>query len=263
MKIAVIGSNGFLGRYLTKSLSLKYTVLPVTRQTVDISNYAAVQIWLQEHKPDVVVNCAISGGGPAVDEINYSHVQHDLAVFLNFYNSNYVMKYINIGSGAEFDRRTDINCAKEDDIVVAKPLESYSFVKNTIARLCRNRMNFYTLRLFGCFDSSEPDFRLLKKFKEDSKIEIQDRYFDYISLRDFATVVDYYIREAGPQDINCVYADKLLLSEQLKKFAKYHVPDSTISCKLELGRSYTGNGDKLQQLNLNLAGLEESLRLYE
>lgn len=263
MKIAVIGSNGFLGRYLTKSLLQKHAVLPVTRQTVDISDFAAVQLWLKNNKPDVVINCAISGGGKAVDEINYSHVQHDLRVFLNFYNSDHIMRYINIGSGAEFDRRTNIDSAKETDILTAKPLESYSFVKNTIARLCKDRMNFYTLRLFGCFDSSEPDFRLFKKFKANGKIEIEDRYFDYISLQDFATIVDYYIKEFGPKDINCVYSQKLLLSEQLIKFAKFHCPNNTISSKIGLGLSYTGDSTKLDSLKLPLLGLEESLRLYE
>lgn len=263
MKVAIIGSNGFLGRYLTKSLSEKYTVLPVTRQTMDISDYDSVQTWLKESRPHVVVNCAISGGGTALDDINYSHVQHDLRVFLNFYNSDYLMRYINIGSGAEFDRRTNINNMQEQEIVNAKPLESYSFVKNTIARMCKDRTNFFTLRLFGCFDSSEPDFRLFKKFKTNGHIDIQDKYFDFISAYDFATIVDYYIKNTGPYDMNCVYPQKLLLSEQLRTFAKFHVPHGTISSKLTQGLNYTGDGSRLQRLNLPLLGLEESIRRYE
>ena len=173
------------------------------------------------------------------------------------------MRYINIGSGAEFDRRTSINNIKEQELVNATPLESYSFVKNTIARMCKDRTNFFTLRLFGCFDSSEPDFRLFKKFKTNKHIDIQDKYFDFISACDFATIVDYYIKNTGPYDINCVYPQKFLLSEQLRTFAKFHVPDGIISCKMEQGPAYTGDGSRLQQLNLPLLGLEESIRRYE
>lgn len=263
MKVAIIGSNGFIGSYLVKTLSKNHTVLPVTRQTVDIANYASVQHWLGKNRPDVVVNCAISGGGPAVNDINYSHVQHDLTAFLNFYNSGHAFRYINIGSGAEFDRRTDISSVCEDEIVNRCPVESYGFVKNTIARMCLDRDNFYTLRLFGCFDSSEPDFRLFKRFRLTNKLNIVDRYFDFISLRDFATIVEYYLIGINPKDMNCVYEDKMLLSDQLNLFAKYQVPYGELVWETKLDKSYTGDGNKLAALDIKLLGLEESIRQYE
>ena len=264
MRIAILGANGYLGGYLLEHLIHNHYVIPVVRNTLDLTDYQAVDQWLSATQPDVIINCAISGGGRNVDDINYSDVQRDLTIFLNFYNNPGVRRYINIGSGAEFDKRTSISNASERDILTAKPLESYGFTKNMIARMILKRQSFYTLRLFGCFDSSEPNIRLFKKFKRDGKITVSDKYFDYISARDFATIAEHYCTSTDLyKDLNCVYPEKLMLSEQLKLFAKYQVPNGLIDVKLEPGPNYTGNGDNLARLKLPLQGLEQGFKNYE
>lgn len=264
MRIAILGANGFLGALLVKHLSHNHYVIPVTRDTLDLTDYNQVDEWLGKSAPDVIVNCAISGGGRNVNDINYSDVQRDLAIFMNFYNNSAVKRYINIGSGAEFDKRTHINHASEHDILHSTPLESYGFIKNIIARMILKRQNFYTLRLFGCFDSSEPIIRLFKKFKRDGTITINDKYFDYISARDFVTIVEHYCTSTDLyKDLNCVYLEKLLLSEQLKMFAKHHVPNGIIDIKIDPGLNYTGDGSNLIRLKLPLQGLEYGIKNYE
>ena len=263
MKIAILGARGFLGSYLTNYFTeqRRYTVLPVTRQTVDLENFNQVDYWLASNQPDVVINCAISGGGTRVNDINYSDVQRDLTVFLNFYNSKHVKKYINIGSGAEFDRRLPIGKADEKDILHCRPLESYGFVKNTIARMCLEKGNFYTLRLFGCFDSSEPANRLFKKFLANDEITVEDKFFDYISASDFARIVQAYCEpKYWPKDINCVYTEKYKLSQLLQMLsprARINVSNAT------LANSYTGSGAKLAALPIQLEGLVKGLKEYE
>lgn len=264
MRIAILGAGGFLGSYLTEHLVHNHYIIPVTRHTLDLTDYNQVDAWLGKAVPDVVINCAISGGGKNVNDINYSDVQRDLAIFLNFYNNSAVKKYINIGSGAEFDRRTSITNAEECDILNSKPLESYGFVKNTIARMVLMRQDFFTLRLFGCFDNSEPSIRLFKKFKQHSKITIQDKYFDYISAEDFARIVEHYCTSADlVKDLNCVYENKLMLSEQLRMFAKYHVPNGVIDSETVSDLNYTGSGRNLCKLNIPLKGLEQGIKDYE
>lgn len=264
MKIAILGAKGYLGSYLVDRLIHNHTVIPVTRDTLDLTDYNQVDKWLGKASPDIIINCAIGGGGRNVNDINYSDVQRDLAIFLNFYNNAAVKKYINIGSGAEFDRRTSITNAEEWEIRNAKPLESYGFTKNTIARMILKRQNFFTLRLFGCFDSSEPNIRLFKKFKADGEITIQDRYFDYISAEDFERIVEHYCTSTDLfKDLNCVYENKMMLSEQLKLFAKYHVPNGLIDVKIERGLNYTGSSSNLAKLKIPLRGLEQGIKDYE
>lgn len=262
MKIAVLGARGFLGKYLTGYLySVGHTVLPVTRDTVNLENYHLVDHWLETNRPEVVINCAISGGGARVNDINYSDVQRDLGVFMNFYNSAWTGRYINIGSGAEFDRRHPITNAVEEDILFNHPLESYGFVKNAISRLCLNRENFYTLRLFGCFDRSEPSNRLFKKFLFDKSIVVNDRYFDYISASDFARIINYYCESnILLKDINCVYQEKYKLSQILYMLDYTSVPNLAGPY---LENAYTGLGKKLASLPIELMGLEFGLKNYE
>lgn len=260
MKIAILGAKGFLGSYLTKFLSPNHSIIPVNRDTVNLENYSAVNQWLLDAKPDSVINCAISGGGTKVNDINYSDVQRDLNIFLNFYNSSIKFKYINIGSGAEFDRRQSITNAEEHEILYSKPLESYSFTKNVIARMCLSKENFYTLRLFGCFDSSEPNIRLFKKYLSNSALAIEDKFFDFISAADFAKIVEAYcVNDDLPKDINCVYKDKYRLSSILMKLR----PDIAPNIVKESNLHYTGSGSKLAELPIALAGLAKGLKEYE
>ena len=250
-----------MGSYLVNYFTEReYEVLPVTRETVNLESYYDVDFWLQKNQPDVIVNCAISGGGAKVNDINYSDVQRNLSIFLNFYNSIHVKKYLNIGSGAEFDRRLSIANAAEDDIFTSQPLESYGFVKNAIARLCLGRHNYYTIRLFGCFDKSEPDIRLFKRYLANPDIPVQDKFFDFVSASDFAQVVEFYCTSNSlAKDVNCVYQDKYKLSDILFKLQpnKINVVNST------LAPAYTGMGIKLSSLPVRLDGLEKGLRNYE
>jgi hypothetical protein len=65
------------------------------------------------------------------------------------------------------------------------------------------------------------------------------------------------------KDLNCVYPEKLLLIEQLKMFAKHHVPTGLIDIKIDPGLNYTGDGSNLVRLKLPLQGLEYGIKNYE
>ena len=126
--------------------------------------------------------------------------------------------------------------------------------------MCLGKSNFYTLRLFGCFDRSEPNIRLFKRFLADKQLPIDDKYFDFISASDFAKIVEYYCDyNVLPKDINCVYTQKKMLSDILQILA----PDTIINKVSTGGRAYTGSGVKLSQLSIDLDGLEKGIKSYE
>lgn len=272
MKVAVLGARGFIGTYLCTYLwTMNYDVLPVVRETVDLADYTAVDQWLETHKPDIVVNAAISGGGVNVDEKNFSDLENNLTVFFNFFNSYKSFRYINIGSGAEFDKSKDIYLAYEPSIVYCKPKDTYGLSKNIISRCVTKRNDFLTLRLFGCFHKNEPEFRLFKKFLSGQFTVLQDRYFDYFSLEDFVKVVEYFCRpntEISLKDINCVYSEKYKLSEILSKLKKIKNLDIPIYTDGVTHYHYTGSSMCLDTLRERqdfpkLAGLEKGLEKYE
>jgi|688.fasta_scaffold268518_2 nucleoside-diphosphate-sugar epimerase len=259
MKIAVLGAGGFLGKIICEYLrSNGHTVFAVTRRELTLTDYLSVQKWLEQTLPDAVVNCATSGGKQRMGDALLDDVQNNLTIFLNFYNnSQYFDKFINVGSGAEFDHSANIDLAKEDHILNVFPKDGYGYAKNTISRLCLEHSKFYTLRLFGCFDSSDPDFRLFKKFLNNDPLDLVDRKFDYFSAQDFCQVIDHYLNnQVEYRDINCVYKDKLYLSEILNKFKPVEILKKS-------NNNYTGDGSRLAKLKLKLNGLDKSIKEYK
>ena len=273
LKIAVLGAGGHLGSQIVRHLSPRHNVVSVTRDTVDLTNHHAVREWLKVGAFDVVVNCATTGNKQwSSGDQNYADAQNNLNVFMSFFLNydNVFERFINIGSGAEFDLSKNIDLVNEYDIYHRSPVDSYGWSKNTIARLCGTKPNFYTMRLFGCFASGEPDFRVLPKILEAHKrgdtFKVHtDRYFDYISIEDFFVVLDHVIEKPRSynRDLNCVYPEKMLLSDVLRRFVEVQGLDpGVLDIAQDRGFSYTGAGDRLKELRLPLSGLEQGLINY-
>ena len=58
MKVVVTGAAGQLGSEIVERYATRAEIVPVTRQTLDLADTAAVQDFLSSHAPDVVINCA-------------------------------------------------------------------------------------------------------------------------------------------------------------------------------------------------------------
>jgi GDP-L-fucose synthase len=275
MKVAILGANGFIGSYLSSYFwTKKYQVLPITRQVLDLTDTSAVTKWCSTHSPTIVINCAVAGGGVNVNERNIDVLEQNLKIFFNFYslsNKSNQFRFINIGSGAEFDKSQDITTASEHHLCYCMPGDSYGLSKNIIARAVLEKKNFFTLRLFGCFGSFEPQNRLFKKFLSGNLQQLQNRYFDYFFIRDFARVVEYYCKQKEqdlPKDMNCVYNEKYQLVDILHMLKKIKKIDMPINESKNLYNSYTGNSYILQKLMRKenfpkLDGLYKGLESYE
>lgn len=265
-RVAVLGSTGTLGRLITDSLVTDgYDVYPVVRKELDLRDNTAVIAWLTKINPETIINCATAGGKLTVNEVIYDDVRNNIAVFLNFFNNSHLFKkFINIASGGEFDTSRDISLAKESDILTSYPQKSYGFSKNTISRLVLEKNNFYNIRLFGCFDPTEPDFRILKRCMTQQSLTVENKFFDFISYKDFYKVLRYYINtQSRYKDINCVYKDKYDLVTILEKFKKFHNLTTKIIVSDKRSLDYTGDGSLLDSLDINLDGLDQGLKDYK
>ena len=265
-KIAILGANGTLGNLLGILLKDVGNILLVTRKDLDLLNYTAVYDWLQREHPDVIINCAFSGGSVNTTDVNLSDLQRNMQMFLNFYHQPSKFRYINFGSGAEFDRARDINNVQELEITERNPIDTYGLAKNYIARTIWKRDNFYTLRLFGCFGYNEPSSRLFKRLLNTGKLSVIDRKFDFFSHRDMATVVKHYINADQKdliKDINLVYKEKYSLYYQALLFSDTHCPTGEVLLQGSSDLNYTGNSDLLYSLNLDLRGLKQGIEDYK
>jgi dTDP-4-dehydrorhamnose reductase len=264
--VAVLGAGGTLGSLICKNLIADgYTVYPITRKELELTDAAAVTEWLCATHPHTVINCATAGGKLTVKEVIYDDVRANVSLFLNFYNnSGLFSRFINVGSGAEFDTSTHVRLAKELDIELACPKTSYGFSKNVIARIILNANKFYTLRLLGCFDPSEPEFRILKKVATQDIVTIEDKQIDFISFADFYIILKHHIDVEYPRykDINCVYYKKYNLSELVEKFKTINKLTTKIILSNNKGLDYTASGARLSSLQLSLNGIEKGFENY-
>lgn len=260
MKIAILGTNGFVGSNISSYLDINHTVTNVTREPIDLLNSIAVKQFLKENLFDVVINCA----AVMTNNETLHDTHNNLGMFMNFYNnSNLFGKFINTGSGAEFDRTTDINNASEFEIFSHLPSDSYGFGQNIKSRLCFEKDNFYTIRIFNCFGQREKETRLFPRLLSNQKITIHDRYFDYFSISDLCTVVDHCIENSWEdRDVNAVYTEKYKISEIVEKFCNLQNIEPNYTIIPSINNNYTGNGKKLQSMILNLKGLSIGLKEY-
>jgi dTDP-4-dehydrorhamnose reductase len=258
MKVLIIGAGGFVGTYLTEHLAKKHEVYPLYKDTLDLLDNSTVTTLLETLQIDIVINCLTFGGKEKVKENSATDVADNLAMFYNFYtNQHLYTKYINIGSGIE---------KSEDN-------SAYAFSKRTINNIIKNNNKFLTLRLYGCFGKGEPDFRLLKKFLSATEpLKIADKYFDYFSIQDFGNVVEYIVNETQTgneqyysYDIDCVYGQKMLLSEFLDYFCDINNIEKNFVVESYSDKHYTGDSNNLMKLQgggLRLYGLAHGLKVY-
>ena len=261
MKIAVLGARGFVGSSIASHLLHNHHVTPVTRDTLDMLDPTAVKEFLRTNKFDVVVNCA----SMMTDNDSITDARNNLGMFMNFYdNSEYYGKFINTGSGAEFDREYNLWKADESLIFRRMPKDSYGWGQNIKSRLCYQKDNFYTIRIFNCFGRGEINTRIFPRFLSEGQIEISnDRYFDYFSVQDLCKVVDHCIDNTWTvKDVNAVYEDKIKISQALELFCHVNGIEPNFTVVSTGGNNYTGSSEHLYSLGIKLDGLENGFREY-
>ena len=263
-KIAVLGGNGFVGSKLAQHLAKNNTVVPVTRTTIDLLDPQQVAEFLQTEQFDVVINAA----AVMTDADAVADTRNNLGIFMNFHrNRQYFKKFINLASGAEYDRTTNIEDAEEETIFNCLPKDSYGFGQNIKSRIAAETPGFYNLRIFNCFGKGEIKTRIFPKLLTDTLDGFaisNDRYFDYFCIQDLCTVVEHFVNNNElAYDVNCVYKHKYKISEVAKMFLTVHKIDKEIIIESTSDNNYTGSGERLAELELPLIGLVQGLKNYE
>jgi nucleoside-diphosphate-sugar epimerase len=214
MRILITGAGGYVGSAVVRSLSTEHDVVPMTRKECDILDTDSVNQFFQNNQPfDFVIHCAITGGSrEKMDDAIVTH--NNLLMFNNLMSWKGVgfTSIINIGSGAEYDRRYPMNQYQiENNNRV--PVDPYGMSKFYINQFIQNTSNTYNLRIFAIFDENELERRFIKScltnyIRGNPMRMYRDAEMDFIYMEDFISMVKMVLYGNIPSDVksfDCVY----------------------------------------------------------
>jgi nucleoside-diphosphate-sugar epimerase len=265
MKILITGGRGNLANIIKQGLGANYEIACPTRLELNVLSFSAIQQYLNEQTFDVLIHTAIVGGRRTKTETSDIVYQNLLMLENLLLFADKFKMIINFDSAAIYDRTTDIFNRSEEDITRV-PNDYYGFSKYLIHKRCQQFDNVYNLRIFNVFHENEESDRFIKMcFTKENVTIFDNKYFDFVYKDDFIKVVQYYIEHANEKDglhktINVCYPDKYTLSE----VANMIIGDKSkiIIINENTSNNYSGNGQLLQSLNLDLIGLKKSLLTY-
>jgi GDP-L-fucose synthase len=234
-----------------------------------VLNLKDIENYLNQNSFDILVHTAILGGRRTKEETGeVTHLNLVMLENLLFFADRFKM-IINFDSAAIYDRSTDILDRKEEDLLTI-PTDYYGFSKYIIYQRSLNYKHFYNFRIFNIFHEQEEPNRFVKscflaKNNNDCVTIFEDKYFDFVYEDDFIKIINFYFENINnssvlEKTINICYNEKYQLSDIAKLIVEN---DNQISILKENSSfNYSGNGDKLDNLNLDLDGLEVSLQKY-
>lgn len=279
MNVLITGANGFIGSNLMTLLADMpgINLFAGTRETIDLYSSKSVREYLKRNEITKIIHCAIEGGRRHIAD-SPDIVYKNMLMFHNLIQCQEEHDtFINIASGAEFDRRTDIFRENERTIHYRVPPDYYGFSKNMIARNVLGYNKGINLRLFGCFYHNETPERFIRsnieRFIKDEPIIIhQDRYMDFIYLEDLVAVIkhlliftDKYHLDHTKRDINMSYNDFYTLRQiayMITQLDWRHNSEIIIE-KEGMGLSYCGRPSNLTPntlVDLKLKGLKKGMQ---
>jgi len=216
MNVLITGGNGYIAQSIKNNLIIKHNISNVTRNEFDLSDSSSTKEFFENKFFDIVIHTAVIGGS-RLKKDNKDTVYQNLKMIYNLYdNKNSFKKLISFGSGAEiFQNNTP-----------------YGISKNAINEMINNVHNWYNLRIFGVFDHNELSTRFIKSniiryIKKEPIIIHSNKIMDFYYMNDLVTLVDHYIQNDGPKNINCSYEQKYTLksiAEKINSLSEYKVP---------------------------------------
>lgn len=241
MRVLVTGATGYVGSAIVKHLSSDYDVRGLARRDCLLTDSTAVGNHFAKYQDepfDFLINCAVTGGSR--HEVDDAVVTHEnLLMFSNLmeWKGHAFHSIINIGSGAEYDRRYSIR-PDARQINRRIPVDPYGMSKFYIDRFIQTEPNAYNLRIFSVFDENELERRFIKtalrNYIDDQPIRLArngDLEMDFIYMEDFIYMVRQVLdscQPAGVKAFDCVYKSynfpgESADSKSMSNIARFHI----------------------------------------
>jgi len=273
MKILLTGAGGFIGSTILAHLGKKYTFLYPSHDELDLLDEEKTLAYFKKHPVDLVIHCAVIGGS-RVEQFEKGMFFNNIRIFFNIVRcQKYYKRMINIGSGAEYDKRFPIVKVKEDDLGKRIPVDEYGFYKYVCANYINNVDNIVDLRVFGMFGEGE-DYRyrfisnaICRHLLGQTITMNQDVYFDYMDILDFMQIIDFFIQHTPKYKAYNIGTGKIInlktIAEKVNMLGARKA--KIVIAKSGLNNEYSCIADRLfrELPNQKFRSIEESIqRLY-
>ena len=264
MKILITGGSGFVSSNIKQRFK-DHDITSICKDDFDLCDPVKTKEFFKDKKFDLVLHTAIVGGSRLVSDSKDIVCDNTLMALNLISNMKSWKKLIHFGSGAELDRSRNIE-GNLNNFYNRVPTDSYGLSKNLVCRLFSTYENIYNLRIFNVFAKNELDRRMIissiRNYINNEPIVIhQDKLMDFFYMEDFLTLLELYINgERLPKEIDCVYQEKLKLSDVANIIN--NLSDRKVPIKIlnpELGTSYCGDYNSITSA-LNLKGLEKGIQ---
>jgi nucleoside-diphosphate-sugar epimerase len=242
-KVLLLGSGGFIGSNLLRELSYSkglHIVAP-RRSELDLLDTKAVDRFFRQYEFNVIVHSAI----------DVSDVEASIKMSLNVIRSAPISaQYLQIGSGAEYDRFGCPPDVTEEAYGERIPSDDYGISKFLIAQVLNQYRPTKTLnlRVFGVFGSIEEERRLIPSLvksailKQECALK-QDALFSFVPIQDLSRFVTEWVNDRDPTygAYNFVGEKPILLSDIMKIIAREIEQTRTVIVNAGMQSPYYGS----------------------
>jgi UDP-glucose 4-epimerase len=249
MKLLIVGSTGFIGKNLKNFFSKQdgYKVYSPTRQELNLSDDIACSNYLKKLKPDFVIHSAV----------DITSVENSLKAFFNIFNNHKNFGHlVQIGSGAEYDKRNYHPLMTESHFSNSVPIDTYGVAKYCISDILESTKSkkFTNLRLFGIYGKFEDYSR---RFISNNICRVlsgfpiamnKNMLFDYIYVDDFARFLQMLLPQLPLADVSYNFCSGkpvsfVYLAESIKKVMR--VKTDIIIKNEGMNTEYSGDPSKI------------------
>ena len=255
IKVFLTGGTGFVGRNILPELSSCYTILAPKRNELDLYNEHAVYDFVKHNRVDIILHFANPNPYKNSLDSQDSFFFDSLKLYYNIKRCSAITdKIFYLGSGAEYDKRFDINSVTEDQIGANIPSDLYGFAKYIMNEDARQSANIYNLRIFGCYGPTDAKTKFIRDAidccLENRAVTIrQNCLFDYMYVEDLAKVIHFFIEHKPVfHDYNVCSGIKISLKELADIVSeKMNNPYSVEILKQGWNKEYTADNTRLVQ----------------
>ena len=191
------GPRGFIGRNLKEQLSDSYELLTPSSSELNLCDYESVSRYLDTYKVSHIIH---SANHSVVHSGADNAMQYDLQMYYHLQKfAPSLDKILYFGSGAEYDKRSDISMVEETEIGNKIPQDYYGLYKYIINEDARRSDNIYNLRLFGIFGKYENwQLKFIANLCCKAVFGLpltvrQNCKFDFLYIEDFSNIVKWAI----------------------------------------------------------------------